>query len=126
LLGRRALDQRRQSAGRRRPRSLDQRNRSRILAGAGHAAHGVENAEGVDSVTRSAGGTISQTPRFSAQNRTWRLTKLKVTGGDAVYIAETPDGFSVSPYDPEFEGDMERAKAIIKKRRNMHRELAKR
>jgi putative addiction module antidote len=54
------------------------------------------------------------------------LAKLKVTGGDAVYISETPDGFSVSPYDPEFERDMERAKAIIKKRRNMHRELAKR
>jgi hypothetical protein len=32
----------------------------------------------------------------------------------------------VSPYDPDFEKDMERAKGIIKKRRNMLRELAKR
>ena len=36
VLGRGALDQRRQSAGRRGPRSLDQRNRSRILAVAAH------------------------------------------------------------------------------------------
>jgi hypothetical protein len=43
VLGRRALDQRRQSAGRRGPRSLDQRDRSRILAGAGHAARRIEN-----------------------------------------------------------------------------------
>jgi putative addiction module antidote len=54
------------------------------------------------------------------------LAKLNVAGGDAVYITETPDGFSVSPYDPDFEKDMERAKGIIKKRRNMLRELAKR
>ncbi|MGQ0445033.1 MAG: AbrB/MazE/SpoVT family DNA-binding domain-containing protein [Beijerinckiaceae bacterium] len=54
------------------------------------------------------------------------LAKLNVASGDAVYITETPDGFSVSPYDPDFEKDMERAKGIIKKRRHMLRELAKR
>jgi putative addiction module antidote len=54
------------------------------------------------------------------------LAKLDVTGGDALYVTETPEGFSVSPYDSEFEKDMERAKGIIKKRRNMMRELAKR
>lgn len=54
------------------------------------------------------------------------LTKLKVSGGDFVYLTETPDGFGVSPYDPDFEKDMERAKGIMKKRRNMLRELAKR
>jgi NAD(P)-dependent dehydrogenase (short-subunit alcohol dehydrogenase family) len=42
VLGRRALDQRRQSAGRRRPRSLDQRHRSRISARAGRAARRFE------------------------------------------------------------------------------------
>lgn len=54
------------------------------------------------------------------------LAKLNVTDGDAVYITETPDGFSVSPYDPDFEKDMDRARSILEKRRNMMRELAKR
>lgn len=53
------------------------------------------------------------------------LAKLKVTGGDAVFITETPDGFRITPYDPEFEAQMKAAKAVMKKRRNALRELAK-
>ena len=40
VLGRGALDQRRQSAGRRRPRSLNQRDGSRVLTSAGHCPAG--------------------------------------------------------------------------------------
>jgi putative addiction module antidote len=53
------------------------------------------------------------------------LAKLKVTGGDAVFITETPDGFRITPYDPEFEAQMQAAKGVTKKRRNALRELAK-
>ncbi|MGH6796722.1 MAG: AbrB/MazE/SpoVT family DNA-binding domain-containing protein [Methylocella sp.] len=53
------------------------------------------------------------------------LAKLKVTGGDAIFITETPDGFRITPYDPEFEAQMNAAKQVMKKRRNALRELAK-
>jgi putative addiction module antidote len=53
------------------------------------------------------------------------LAKLKLTGGDAVFITETPDGFRISPYDPEFEAQMQAVKGVMKKRRNALRELAK-
>jgi len=53
------------------------------------------------------------------------LAKLKLTGGDAVFLTETPDGFRITPYDPEFEAQMNAAKQVMKKRRNALRELAK-
>jgi putative addiction module antidote len=53
------------------------------------------------------------------------LAKLKVTGGDAVFITETPDGFRIIGYDPEFEAQMPAAKGVMKKRRNALRQLAK-
>ncbi len=53
------------------------------------------------------------------------LAKLNVASGDSVFITETPDGFRITPYDPEFEAQMKAAKAVMKKRRNALRELAK-
>jgi putative addiction module antidote len=53
------------------------------------------------------------------------LAKLNVTAGDSLFITEAPDGFRITPYDPEFEQQMEVARAIMKKRRNALRELAK-
>ena len=53
------------------------------------------------------------------------LAKLKLTGGDAVFLTETPDGYRITPYDPEFEAQMNAAKQVMKKRRNALRELAK-
>jgi putative addiction module antidote len=53
------------------------------------------------------------------------LAKLKLTGGDAVFFTETPDGFRITPYDPDFEAQMNAAKQVMKKRRNALRELAK-
>ena len=45
--------------------------------------------------------------------------------GDAVYLTETPDGYRISPYDPEFVRQMELAEKGMKKYRNALRELAK-
>ena len=53
------------------------------------------------------------------------LAKLKVAGGDAVFLTETPDGIRITPYDPEFEAQMNAAKGVMKRRRNALRELAK-
>ena len=53
------------------------------------------------------------------------LAKLKVGKGDTIYLTETPDGFRLTPYSPDFEAQMTAARAIMKNRRNALRELAK-
>jgi putative addiction module antidote len=53
------------------------------------------------------------------------LAKLKVEKGETVYLTESPDGFRLTPNDPAFEAQMEAARAIMKKRRAVLRELAK-
>ena len=53
------------------------------------------------------------------------LEKLHVSKGDVIYLTETPDGFRITPYDSEFEQQMTVAKEVMKKRRNVLRELAK-
>jgi putative addiction module antidote len=45
---------------------------------------------------------------------------------DTVYLTRSADGVRVTPYDPEFERQMELAHKIAKKRRNAYRELARR
>lgn len=53
------------------------------------------------------------------------LAKLQVEKGDNLYVVETPDGITLTPYDPSFEHQMEAARKIMKKRRTVLRELAK-
>ena len=52
-------------------------------------------------------------------------SRLKVEKGDVVYLTESPDGYRISPYDPEFEKQMRAAERIMKRRRNVLRALAK-
>jgi len=51
--------------------------------------------------------------------------RLKLEKGDTLFVTEAPGGYRLTPYDPEFEAQMEQARAIMKKRRNALRELAK-
>ncbi len=51
--------------------------------------------------------------------------KMGVEEGDAVYLTETPDGYKISPYDPEFSRQMELARKIQSKHRDALHELAK-
>lgn len=51
--------------------------------------------------------------------------RLKVKKGDSVYLTETPAGYSLSPYDPEFEAQMEAARKGMAKYRNALHELSK-
>ncbi len=51
--------------------------------------------------------------------------KLKIEKGDFIFLTETSDGYVLTPYSPEFESQMTAARKIMKKRRNVLRELAK-
>jgi putative addiction module antidote len=53
------------------------------------------------------------------------LARLKLGKGDSVFITETPDGYRLTPYNPEFETQMKLARKIMKARRSALRELAK-
>jgi len=53
------------------------------------------------------------------------LSRLKLEKGDIVYLTESADGVTLTPYSPEFEQQMEQARRIMKKRRAVLRELAK-
>ena len=53
------------------------------------------------------------------------LAALKVEKGDSLYLTESPEGFRVTVYDPEFDAQMQAAEGIMKRRRNVLRELAK-
>ena len=54
------------------------------------------------------------------------LASMNVGKGDTVYLTQVASGgFTLTPYDEEFERQMEAARRIMKKRRNVLRELAK-
>ena len=53
------------------------------------------------------------------------LARLKIEKGDTLFLTDAPDGYRITPYDPEFETQMNAAKQVMKKRRNALRELAK-
>jgi len=53
------------------------------------------------------------------------LARMNVDKGDTVYLTESPDGYRLTPYNPEFEAQMTAARKIMKKRRAALRELAK-
>ena len=50
---------------------------------------------------------------------------LKVEPGDRLFLTEAPDGFLITPYDPEFARQMAVAAKGMRKYRNALRELAK-
>ena len=53
------------------------------------------------------------------------VSRLRVEPGDQLYLTESERGVELSPYDPDFEADMEMAREIMRKRRAVLRELAK-
>jgi hypothetical protein len=50
---------------------------------------------------------------------------LDLKKGDKIFLTKAPDGYRITPYDPEFEEQMKAARSIMKKRRNALRALAK-
>lgn len=54
------------------------------------------------------------------------LARMNVGKGDTLYVTEgAAGGYHLSPYDTAFEQQMEAAREIMKKRRQVLRELAK-
>jgi putative addiction module antidote len=53
------------------------------------------------------------------------LAQLRVEQGDVLYVTESPEGLRLTAFDPEFERQMEAARGVMKRRRNVLRELAK-
>jgi putative addiction module antidote len=53
------------------------------------------------------------------------LARLKVQKGDTLFLTDSPDGYRITPYDPEFEQQMELARRVMRDRRNVLKELAK-
>ena len=53
------------------------------------------------------------------------IANLKLDKGDALWVTENQFGYTLTPYDPEFGKQMEAARQIMKKRRNVLHELAK-
>ncbi len=52
------------------------------------------------------------------------LARLNVEPGDHLYLVETEDGYRVTPYDPEFEKQMELAEEGMRRNRIALRDLA--
>lgn len=52
------------------------------------------------------------------------LEKLRVGRGDELMILETPDGITLTPFDPEFAEQMDVAEKIMRRRRNLLKKLA--
>jgi putative addiction module antidote len=53
------------------------------------------------------------------------LARLKLEKGDKLFVTDAPDGLRITRSDPQFETQMEAAREIMKRRRNVLGELAK-
>ena len=53
------------------------------------------------------------------------LARLKVEKGDTLFLTEAVNGITLTPYSTEFEAQMTAARQVMKRRRNVLRELAK-
>jgi putative addiction module antidote len=53
------------------------------------------------------------------------LARLRAEKGDVLYLVDGPDGLTLTPYQQDFESQMEAAEKVMKKYRNALHELAK-
>ena len=53
------------------------------------------------------------------------LTKLNAGKGDVLYLVDAPEGLTLTPYQQDFEKQMEVAETVLKTYRNTLHELAK-
>ena len=53
------------------------------------------------------------------------LGKMKVAKGDSLYLVEGSDGYSLTPYQEDFDQQIEIAEKVMNKYRNALHELAK-
>ena len=53
------------------------------------------------------------------------LSKMKASKGDTLYLVENKDGYTLTPYQQDFETQIEATEDIMKRYKNTLRELAK-
>ena len=53
------------------------------------------------------------------------LARLNIGKGDTLFLTEGPDGYRLTPYDPDFERQMGLLRKVMAGRRNVLKELAK-
>lgn len=53
------------------------------------------------------------------------LTKLKAAKGDVLYLVDSPEGLTLTPYREDFAEQVEAAEKVMKKYRNALHQLAK-
>ncbi len=53
------------------------------------------------------------------------IARLRVAKGDSLFVQETVDGIRLTPYDPEFQQQMEIAALVIREDRDALRALSK-
>lgn len=70
------------------------------------------------SVTKIGNSTGIILPKVVAE-------RLKIKQGDTLFLTETPEGYAITPYDPEFAEQMEVARRGMAEYRNTLHELAK-
>jgi len=52
-------------------------------------------------------------------------SRLELKKGDKIFLTKSPDGYRITPYDPEFEEQMKVARSVMKRRRNALRSAQK-
>jgi putative addiction module antidote len=68
---------------------------------------------------RSVGNSLSVTLPKEVTDR------LKVKKGDPIYLTESPDGYRLTAYDPEFARQMEVAEKVMLRYKDALRRLSK-
>ena len=53
------------------------------------------------------------------------LARLKLTKGDVVYLTENPDGVTLTPYQPNFDEQLQAGREFMREYRDTFRTLAK-
>jgi putative addiction module antidote len=52
------------------------------------------------------------------------LNRMKVARGDSLHVVETPDGYLLTPFDPEVASQVEAGRAFMKQYRDAFKILA--
>jgi putative addiction module antidote len=53
------------------------------------------------------------------------MARLKVKKGDSLYLTEAPDGYRITPYNPDFERQIELAEEIMHDDREILKALSR-
>ena len=53
------------------------------------------------------------------------LSRLRLSKGETVFLTETPEGYTLTPYDPALEEEIEAGRAFMREYRDTFHQLAK-